>query len=59
MGYYITISGKVQRADKRKEAAYDTESFGLENYFVDKYVAYAIRDIIEDNKPIAFLCLKN
>lgn len=54
MGYYITISGRVQRTDKRKEPAYDTESFGMENYFVDKFVAYAIRDIIEDNKPIAF-----
>ena len=60
MPYYITYNGQVRsiQGEKFTIKPFDTERFGFENWFAYKYDAYAMRDIIEENFPRAFLCLK-
>ena len=61
MKYYITYNGKIaaENGCKPVPALYDTESFGIANEFCRKESALLMRDIIEDNIPIAFLCPKS
>jgi hypothetical protein len=56
MAYYITSKGFVKEIGE-KDTPYDTESFGLLNWFASKYTAYEIRDLIEEAFPRAFLSL--
>ncbi len=61
MRYHIAYNGSVvaQRKNKPLPALYDTERFGILNEFYHKESAILMRDIIEDNFPIAFLCQKS
>lgn len=55
-GYYISRYGKICACGSR-DTPFDTESFGLINWFATRMTASAIRDIMEENKPRIFLCL--
>jgi hypothetical protein len=56
MPYYITHNGQVRHTNQ-KDRPYDTEKFGFYNWFSYNYDAYAMRDIIEENFPRAYLNL--
>ena len=55
--YYISRYGKIC-AYGSNDIPFDTESFGILNWFPTRLSAAAIRDIMEENKPRIFLCLK-
>jgi hypothetical protein len=57
MSFYITNNGEVRRHynGKTKDKPFYTEKYGFINWFQDKYDAYMMRDIIEENFPRAFL----
>lgn len=52
--YYITKKGAVKEIGSKDEP-FDTESFGLLNWFPRRLTACEIRDIMEENKPRIFL----
>ena len=60
MSFYITYNGAVRRHyyGKTKDRPFNTEKYGFINWFANKYDAHMMRDIIEENHPRAFLCLK-
>lgn len=57
MAFFITDNGQVRIICNKNsnEKPFDTEQFGFVNWFYEKYGAYAMRDIIEENFPRAFL----
>ena len=55
--FYISRYGKIC-AYGSSDIPFDTESFGLENWFPTRLAASQIRDIMQDNRPRVFLCLK-
>jgi hypothetical protein len=59
MPFFITNNGQVRIICKKNEKykPFNTEQFGFINWFNDKYDAYAMRDIIEENFPRAYLNL--
>lgn len=56
-GYYISRYGLI-RSYGFQDVPFDTESFGLENWFPTRQSALTVRDIMEQNKPRIFLCQK-
>ena len=52
--YYITKRGAVKEFGSKDEP-FDTESFGLINWFARRLTACEVRDIMEENKPRIFL----
>ena len=59
MAFYITQNGGIRayRRGKPREKPFKTEKFGILNWFSDRWDAHALRDIIEDRFPRAFLRL--
>ena len=53
-GYYITKKGFVRKCGSPDEP-FDTEQFGIENWFANKMTACEIRDIIRGWRPRLFM----
>jgi hypothetical protein len=53
-GYYITKKGFVRKCGSPDEP-FDTEQFGIENWFAKKMTACEIRDIIREWRPRLFM----
>lgn len=54
MAFFIGTNGKIYKEGFDHDK-FDTEKYGILNWFKDRYVAYTVRDIIEEYNPTIFM----